>query len=394
MFTVAQIDEHLVGMGHSGSLNKVRNKEAMYERAGAFFCLKHKTLEQIRTMALASTIHDDFFNYALPADYGSLIDLMPQDNQNSWDKAYRLGSGAFDLRKAFENKIISIEGSEGVKTIRIDWRSRQGKVLSAMNDTTGWAVVGTAANIALDTITRMTGGGSLRFDVAASGDGVKNVALSTQDFTNENGVADVFTWAYFPTVANLTSITLVWGNDVTTKYWTGVVQTTQADGSAFKAGWNLVRVPWSTAVQSGVVAPATIDSLQVTIQSTGVIANVRLDNVVFSIGRNFDMKYYSKYVYKDATTGTWISKINANSTADFVLIDNDTLPAFLMELGIAMAHQLEGTDSVFDLDFFEKQLKEISPIMKAQTPNMSQRLVGRSTSGPRLRRMGRMGRMW
>lgn len=392
MYTVAQTDEHLIGMGHSSTLNKVRNKEAMYERAAAMFSLKHKSLEQMRTAALASTIHDDFYNYALPTDFGTIIDLMPEDNQTSWDKAFRTDAGKFNLEKATAQKIISIEGAEGIKTIRVDWRSRQGKVLSTLNNVTDngtWGAVGTAANIEQDTITRMTGSGSVRFDVLATGDGIKNTTLSTVDFTNEDEVADVFVWAYFPTVAALTSVTAVWGNDITTKYWTGVAQTTQADGSAFHAGWNLIRVPWSTATETGTVAPATIDSLKFTIQSTGAIANVRLDNCVFSIGRAFDIKYYSKFLFKHATTGAWISKPNAESVEDFVLIDNDTLPAFLMELLIAMAHQIEGSDSTFDLNFAMGQLKEIYPILKAQTPNMGKRLIGRSTAGPRMRRLGR-----
>lgn len=389
MYTVAEIDEHLIGMGHSSTLNKVRSKEAMYERAAAIFSLKHKTLEQIRSAALASTIHDDFYNYALPTDFGSLIDLAPQDDRNSWDKVFRTTAGEFDLQKAIAQKTISIEGSEGIKTIRINFRSRQGKVLTAANDTTGWLVVATASGIQEDDITKMSGGASIRFDVAASGDGISNIALSSQDFSDEDEVADVFAWVYFPTIANLTSVTLRWGNDITTKYWTGVAQTAQADGSDFKAGWNLIRVPWATATETGTVAPATIDSFKITIQSTGAIANVRLDNVVFSIGRNFDMKYYSKYLYKDATTGLWISRPNVDSTDDFVLVDNDTLPAFLFELGSAMAHQVEGSDSTFDLNYFAKQLEGIYPILHGQTPNMTKRAIGRSTAGPRMRRFGR-----
>lgn len=386
MFTVSQIDEHLIGMGHSSSLNKVRNKEAMYERAASIFCLKFKNLERIRSSALASTIHDDVYNYALATDFGELIDLMPEDNQTSWDKAYRTEAGAFNLHKALAEKTISIEGSEGIKTIRINWRSRQGKVLSSMDTTTGWLAVGTAANIEQDTITRITGNASLRFDVLATGDGVSNIALSSQDFTDEDEVADNFLWAYFPTVVALTSVTVIWGNDITTEYWTGVAQTTQADGSAFHAGWNQIRTPWSTATETGTVAPATIDSLKVTIQSTGAIANVRLDSAVFSIGRNFDIKYYSKYLFKNATSGTYQSRPTTNNTDDYVLIDNDSLPGFLFELGTAMAHQLEGTDSTFDLNFFSSQLKEIYPILKGSTPSMVKRLITRSTTGPRMRR--------
>lgn len=392
MYTVAQIDEHLIGMGHSSTLQKVRNKEAMYERAAAFFSLKHKTLEQIRSAPLASTIHDDFYNYALAEDFGSLIDLMPEDNRNAWDKAYRNAAGDFDLEKAIAQKTISIEGAEGIKTARINWRSRKGKVLNAMNDVDDngtWSAVGTASGIEQDRITKVSGGSSVRFDIAASGDGIQNTDMTAQDFTDEDEVADVFQWLYFPTVAALTSVTGIWGNDVSTKFWTSVAQTTQADGSAFKAGWNLLKFPWATATETGTVAPATVDSFKMTFATTGAIANVRADNIVFSIGRPFDMKYYSKYLFKNSTTGAFISRPTTNSTDDYVLVDNDTLPAFLMELLTAMAHQIEGSDSTFDLNFARQQLQDIYPILRAQSPNMTKRLIARSTAGPRLRRFGR-----
>lgn len=380
MFTVSQIDEHLIGMGHSGTLGKVRNKEAMYERAASVFALKVKTLEQIRKAALASTIHDDVFDYALPNDFQSLIDLAPQDNRQAWDKAYRNNAGDFDLHKATADRTISIEGREGAKMIRIDWRSRQGKILNAMNDVDDngtWTAQGTTTGIEQDTITKITGGGSVRFDVAASGDGIKNTTMTVQDFTDEDEVADVFMWLYFPSVANLTSVTGVWGNDVTTKYWTSVAQTLQADGSAIRAGWNLLKFPWATATETGTVAPASIDSFKLTFATTGAIANIRADNILFSIGRNFDIEYYSKFLFKSASTGSWISKPEDDDT--YVLIDNDTLPVFLYELFQEMAHQIEGSDSVFDINFAVSRLKDLYPAYKGMNPNMSKKSINTAT---------------
>lgn len=392
MFTVSQIDEHLIGMGHSASLNKVRNKEAMYERAASMFTLKHKSLEQMRSAPLASTVHDDFYNYGLASDFGALIDLIPQDDRASWDKAYRNNAGQFDLEKALRNRTVSIEGSEGTKFVRINWRSRKGKVLNAANDVDDngtWAAVGGTTGIEQDTITKISGGGSVRFDLAATGNGIQNVSMTAVDLTDEDEVADVFVWLYFPTVAALTSITAEWGNDLTTKFWTSTAVTTQADGTAFKAGWNLVKFSWATATETGTVVPTTVDSFALTFATTGAIANVRMDNIVFSIGRAFDMKYYSKYLFKDATTGLYISRPNSGSSDDYVLVDNDTLPAFLFELGTAMAHQLEGTDSTFDLNFYRQQLGDIYPILRAANPSQVKRSTGKSTAGPRMRRLGR-----
>ena len=369
-FTVTQIKEHLTGMGHGGTLNKVRNIEAMLERSASRFLSYLHPLDVMRTTALSNTVHDDVYNYALASDFGSLIDLIPQDNRQSWDNAFRNKAGQFDLEKAIRNRTVSIEGSDGSKIIRINWRTRKGKTLHTMDSVTAngtWSAFGSATGIQANSIFKKSGGASIEFDVVATGDGIQNTTMSAVDLTDEDEVADIFVWVYFGTVANLTSISLRWGNDLTTNYWTSVAQTTQADGTAFKAGWNLVKFPWSTATESGTVAPATIDSARLTIAATGAIANVRVDNIIFSIGRNFDLKYYSKFLFKNSA-GTWISRTTSDS--DVVMVDNDTLPHFLFECLKDMAQQMEGTDSAFDIGYAEKELEKLYPAYKGVYPSL------------------------
>lgn len=359
----------------------------MYERAASVFTTKVKTLEMIRKAPLSSVVHDDVYDYTLWSDFGSLIDLYPQADRESWDKAYRNTAGEFDLKKAISDKRISIEGKEGTKIIRINWRNRKGKVLNAINDVDDngtWTAVGTATGIAQDTITKYSGSGSVVFDVAASGDGIQNTTMTSVDMTDEDEVADVYVPMYFPTVSALTSVSARWGNDVTTNYWSPVTQTAQADGSAFAAGWNILKFPWATATETGAVSPATIDSFRVTVASTAAISNVRLDNIVFSIGRSFEGKYYSKYLFKNATTGAYISKPTGDD--DYILIDNDTLAPFLFEVFTQMAHQIEGSDSKFDIEFAQMQLKELYPAYKGANPNMSQRVVAKYANKPRFLR--------
>ncbi len=372
MYTIAQIKGHLTGMGHSGTLKKVRNINEMFERAASTFLAKLHPIESMRTTALANAVHDDIYNYALPADFGILIDLIPQDNRSSWDTAYRDNAGVFDLQKAIKNKVVSIEGSEGSKIIRINWRSRRGKVLNTMDSVTGngtWSAVGSATGVAADSIFKKSGSASIKFTHVASGDGIQNTIMSAVDLTDENGVSDVFVYAYFSVVP--TSINAVWGNDLTTKYWTGIAQTTQADGSAFKVGWNLLKWAWSAATQTGTVAPATIDSFKITAVGTA-LGVMRIDNIIFSIGRNFDSKYYSKFLYMNAT-GTWISIPTVDE--DFVVIDTDTLPAYLHECLKAMAHQVEGTDAAFDITYAEKELKTLYPAYQGVYPSQVKKVA-------------------
>ncbi len=218
------------------------------------------------------------------------------------------------MKKAIANKVISIEGSEGSKIIRINWKSRKGKTLNTCDSLTAngtWAVVGSATGLVADTITKYSGRGSIRFNVPTTGGGIKNLTMTAMDFTDEDEVAESFYAVFLGSdYANLTSITPVWGNDLTTQYWTGVAQTTQADGTAFKYGWNIIKCPWGTATETGTVDPAAIDSCQLTFQTTGALANVRVDNIIFSIGRNFDIKYYSKYILKNSA-GTWIRRTSS-----------------------------------------------------------------------------------
>lgn len=356
--TIAKVKDSLTGMLHGGSLNKVRNIELALERAANTMLSKVDPLETMRTVGLPNAIHDDIYNYSLASDYKKLVDLYPQDTRKTNDVAGRRTGEYFDLRKSLDQKTISIEASEGTKIARINWRSRQGKVLNTMDSLTSngtWSGVGTASGVSADTIFKVSGNASIIFDLAATGDGIQNTTMTKVDMTSEDEVADIFVWVYFTSVSLVTSVTAYWGNDLTANYWTAVAQTTQADGTAIRVGWNLLRFSWSTATETGTVAPATIDSFKLTVATSGVgtIANIRVDNIIFSIGRNFDIKYYSKYIIKNST-GVWIPQTTSDD--DIVILDTDASQIFILESLIACAQQVEGEDSGFDVNWANSEL--------------------------------------
>lgn len=374
-------------MAHGTSVSSITNIENVFERAGARYLSKVHPLEVMRIAPLANAVHDDQYNYALPSDFGHLIDLTPQSERESWDKAFRNPAGQFDVEKAIKNRTISIEGSDGVKIIRINWRNRKGLLLNAMDSLTDngtWSAVGTTTNITVDTITKYSSDGSIRFNLAASGDGIKNTSMSPVDMTAEDNIADIFIPFFIKNsteLAKVTSATFRWGNDLTTNYWTGVAQTTQADGTDFKVGWNVIKIPWSTATETGTVDPTTIDSAQITFAITAAVADVRVDNIIFSIGRNFDIKYYSKFLFKSASTGLWISI--PQSADDYVVIDTDTLPIFLFEVLKDMAQQVQGSDAAFDINYAREELKELFPAYKGAYPSQVKKQVAKYGNVPK-----------
>lgn len=354
--TIQDVKSHLTGMLHGGTLNKVRNIEYALERAANNVLANIKPVDSEREAALTSLIYDDIYNYALPSDFGVIIDLRPQEPRDTLDSASRRYAEPFDLRKSLASKTISIEGREGTKFIRVNWRTRAPELADGMNATTGWSAVGTASGLRKQILYKISGSASLEFDLAATGDGIQKTTLATLDLTDEDEAADIFAWVHIPdatSLARLTSATARWGNDLTTNYWTGAAQTAQADGTAFKVGWNLLRWTWSTATETGTVAPATIDSFRIVFAITAAITNIKVDSIVFAVGKNFDLKYYSSYAFK-STSGTYI--IRSTSDSDEVIFSGVALECFLEEARKECAAQIEGDDSGFDIRFANARL--------------------------------------
>ena len=299
--SIQDVKNHLTAMLHGGSLSKVRSWDEACERAANIVLANLDPIETERTTPLARVIHDDLNNYPLPSDYKKIIDLYPQDDRTYLDSAGRVYIERFALRVPIKNKELTIEGSEGSKFLRVNWKSEPPVTFHAMNSlTTGGTItaVGSATGLRLQKLYKLSGSGSIEFDVVATGDGIQSVNTTTLDLEDWDELPDIIFPVYIGDKTNLTSITFIFGNDLTANYWTCVAQTVQADGTAFQNGWNWIRCPWSTATETGTVDPATIDSWKITIQATGAISNVRVDNITFSLGRVFDIKYYSKYLFK------------------------------------------------------------------------------------------------
>ena len=380
--TIQTLKDNISAMLHGGYLDKVRSFDLLAERAMNTMLSKIDPVDTIRTVALSTNVWDDIYKYTLPSDFKKPIDLFPQADRGSMDNATRIVASRFDLQKAIANKEISIEGEGGDKIIKINWRTRSPKTLHGMDSLTAngtWAVVGTASGLELDTITKFSGAGSIRFDSAASGDGIQITDMSDIDLDDEDEVGDVFVRFYIKNstdLGNLTSISAIWGNDLTANLWTGVAQTTQADGTALKVGWNTVKIPWSTATETGTVDPEEIDALKITFATTDAISDIRIDKITCAIGKAFDIKYYSKYIMQNSS-GTWIERTTADD--DVLVLDKDAEQIYILECFIAAAHQIEGADSTFDINFAKQELETLYRKYRAENPSLSKKVIGRWT---------------
>lgn len=357
-YSIGAVKSNLIGMGHSGTLNRVRNFESMCERAANTMLLKVKPLEMMFVAEIPQAIHDQVYDYTVPSYFGSVVDIYPVDNRQSLDDASRIYAETFDRRKGIDAKKISIESKQGVKFMRINWPVHAPVVVNTMDSLTAngaWSLVTGASNLRLDTQRMISGSASIEFDLDITGGGLQNTTMTALDLSNQDGEGDFFAWLYLPSATNLTSVNATWGNDLSLNYWTSVAQTSNFDGSAFAVGWNLVSFPWSSATETGTVDDTRIDSFKITLATTGAIANVRADNITVSNGRYFNLKGYSKYLFQD-TNGDWEAQPRTDNDSDLVMLDADAYQIFLLELLKAMAQQLEGSESGFDIGWVNKEL--------------------------------------
>lgn len=358
MFTISELESNLVGLTHNGSLNKLRNKYFVYERAAENLLRYIKPAESLVSYPLAQTVHDDQYTYDVPDDFGSLVSVHPQKRVVA-DLSERIRGEQFDRRKTIDDKKVAIVAVDGEKKIRIDWQTTPATILSNMDSYNGngtWVAYGTANGVATDTQHTYSGDGSVRFSTGLTGDGIQNSTLDPIDLSDEDGYADAYVAIEIPDATALSHIngfTFLWGNDVTSNFWTAAEQTVQADGSAFRVGWNVLRFPWSNATETGSVDASIIDSARLTVRSDSFVQNLRVDNILFNVGAQFELVHYSKYLFMNST---YARIKRPTGDEDYVALDTDAFNIFLYECLIEAAHQIEGEDAGADAVFATKKL--------------------------------------
>jgi hypothetical protein len=186
-----------------------------------------------------------------------------------------------------------------------------------------WVVFGDGTNLTRDTENYVKGNASLNWDISAAGGttaGIQNSLLDDFDISDYAGNGSAFVWAYITSATNLTNFILRIGNDSSNYY--AITITATNEGTAFEAGWNLLRFDMVNKAETGAVDKTTCDyvALYMT-KAAGKISETdyRFDNLVLKIGDHFNVVYYSKYGWQ-SNAGVWLE----NSTADTDLVNCDT----------------------------------------------------------------------
>lgn len=369
-YTILNFETDLARKLHGTTVNKVGDIYDIAYEAARNVLAKLDLQESKRATSLSNPIFDDVTRYALPSDLkgDKFISVLPQTNVNPTDNLVHVYGRNFDLNKLYKNGIIDIAYENGTKFLDIAVEGNPGITLHTADSITAngtWAASSNASNLTEDTLNYYSGSASLRFDlntnVGATTGVLTNSTLDEVDCSTAEDIGALFMPVYLASTSGITSIKLEWGDDGSNNWHKTV--TTQSDGTAFKVGWNLLQLDWSSATEVGTPDSSAVGFLRVTVNYDGTAqVGLRIDNIVVRVGTLYTIKYYSKFLFR-SSAGTWLEKPTAMT--DIINLDTESYNLFLYEAAYMLAQEVQGEDAVFDRNFFEARLIELYKEYKA-----------------------------
>ena len=375
-YSVTNLKSDLSGILHGTRTSQITGLDNLIYRAGRQV-LEDIDPQETKRYATLPQVFSDVYDYAAPSDLkgNKVIDIFVQANRYPGDMMQQKYNRDFDKDKSFQlSQNFTIKFNSGAKSLRIsNPRLNEGVVLSMAESTTGngtWAASGDASTLTDDNIYFVDGAGSLKFNLATSGSSgvLTNSTLNALDLTDYQNQAYLFLYTYLPTGSDFTSVTLKWGTDAS-NYWSLAATTTQ-EGLAFQNGWNLLSYAWASATQTGTPTITDIGYLEVTWAYNGTAQTaVRLNDIRCVNGTIMNIEYYSKFLFRNASTSAWQETILDDS--DIINLDTESYNILLAKVAIYAAQQAQGSIATsFDYPFwtneYDKSVKRYKEMYKSE----------------------------
>ena len=367
-YNVAQIKNDLQAVLHGTTLNQVQNLNNIFFRAAQQVLLDVDP-QETKVTVQTPQLFDQVFNYSitqLPDLKGNkIIDIRPQVNRTPLDQFSQTFAKEFDVYKQYRaSSDFTVDFNAANKSLRIDATRLQSGIV--LNNADGLANNGTftaggsASGLAQDTINYVSpSGSSLMFNLANGGSQGTVSTLNQQaiDLTTHQNQSYLFWYVYLPSASAFTSVALQFGSSFS-NYWT-VTATTAWNQTSFINGWNLIGVPWSQATQTGTPVVSSITYLNAIYNYNGTPQTaVHLDYVSSRMGQIFEIMYYSKFLFRDATTGILQEIVTDDS--NLINLDTETFPLFFDKLAEFTCAQVRDQDMSQDIQYWHQKYHGIA----------------------------------
>lgn len=318
-----------------------------------------------RRTALVPNLFSGLFEYAAPTDLKSYGIITVQNQKLNRTPFWSLVPYEQFMRRQ-DADTIAISDYDMLRKVFIKSQITDTKTtLSNLSSLTAgggtWALFGDATNVEAGSDNSINGVASIKFDISAVGGttaGIVNSTLTSSDLSGYlNGDGNVVVWAYITSITNLTNFIIRFGSDAS-NYYTKTV-TTQADGTAFVNGWNLLNFNLATFTTTGTPVETAIDYTAIYFTKTaGKISEVgyRFDTILFRRGEINNLYYYSKYGWQ-SSTGSY--KENSTTSSDYINCDTEEYEIILAKCAEIAA------DDVDEEAVSTKQEKRYQQLKKA-----------------------------
>ncbi len=360
MYNILNLKNDLTGVLHGTTTNQIQNLDGVINRAARQLMLDVDPQETKRSVEFVAPIFNTVYDYPIATDVkgNKIIDIFPQVQripQDVWLQAY---NQAFDVAKqnvlSMQN-MFTINFNTSLKTIRINapWLNPPvtlNQVESITSNGT-WAVGGTASNLAANDTNFVQGAGSLQFDATTGAAYVENTTSQSIDLSDVVNQSYLFVWVYVPDGSDLTDVKLRWGSSSAAYYLGTATQTQQ--GTAFQNGWNLCQFPWATASVVGSPDSSAIDYLRVTLDLTANATGCLVNGINSILGTILSYEYYSKYLFRDSTTGVYQETVTDDS--NLINLDTESYNLLFNLVAFYAAQQMQGIDAGYDAAFFKNE---------------------------------------
>lgn len=350
--------------------------EAFMLNLGVKDCLEIDFRSTKRKAAISPDLFDDIYQYACPTDLKKkkLVGLQPQNMDRSRYQIWNLvPEENFDQLKQTRFNLLSVSDNSFVRTLlasaKVDDLSSVVSELDSLTANGTWTGFGDGTNLSVDTYQKIKGNASIAWDISAAGGttaGITASNVSTFDLTNYKSYGSVFVWAYITSVTNLTNYILRLGSSSSNYY--SMTVTTQNDGTAFVAGWNLLRFDFNGKSTTGTPVDASGAYVAVYMTKTsGKISETsyRFDWICLKRGNINNLVYYSKYMWQ-SSGGTW--KANSTASSDYLNVDEDEFPIVVERCTYQIARSIREykDDAAAALASYERMKKEYRKFYKSE----------------------------
>lgn len=363
-YSISTMEQELEAMLHGTTLNQITNLVGLENRAARQLLLDIDPQETKRVVEFVNPIFNTVYNYPIADDVkgNKLIDIFPQVQRLPWDVWSQSYNQAFDVTKQniFSLKnMFTMNFNTGLKSIRINAPFLNAPVVVnqiegiALNGT--WAVGGTASSLAVNNTNFAQGAGSLQFNATTGASYIENSTMTAVDLSAVVNQSSLFVWVYVPTGSNLTSVELRFGSSSANYYALTVTQNQQ--GNAFVNGWNLCQFPWVSTSTVGTPVSTAINYARVTLTMAANATACLVNGLDSILGTILNYSYYSKYLFRDATTGAFQETVS--DTSNLINLDTESYNLYVNLVALYAVQQQQGLDGLFfDSSFFQNAYQQ------------------------------------